>query len=266
MTKISVRVFITTYKNIPYLSKVLEVLESLEHQNYKDFTVSILEDGSDHALRDFLSKQLFSFQVEHFDQEDKGFRKNKILNVGIANATEDLIIFLVEDCMLHPSFIQQYVKHYDKNTVGFAKRVNLDEITTNEIISATDFKLPKLLPLLFRKANHIEDGIYLPFLHPTKTDKPKLLGCNMAIPLSLLKKVNGFDEDYESPGYGEDSDIQWRLQLIGANFIKMKHLGVQYHLFHERPNREDQTAISRELFELKKAKGDIICKNGLKKI
>lgn len=262
MENITVRVFITTYKNIPYLTKVLQ---SLEQQTFKDFSVSILEDGSQHDLRDYLSKQLFPFQVEHFDQEDKGFRKNRILNIGISNATEDLIIFLDEDCIVHPCFIEQYVKHFDENTVGFAKRVNLDEETTKQIIASSEFKKPSLLPLLFRKANHIEDGIYLPFIQPKKTEKPKLLGCNMAIPLSLLKKVNGFDEDYESPGYGEDSDIQWRLQKEGVNFIKMKYLSVQYHLFHERPNREDQTAISRELFEQKKAKGDVICKNGLKK-
>ena len=116
MENISVRVFITTYKNIPYLTKVLQ---SLELQTFKNFTVSILEDGSDHPLRDFLSKQLFPFQVEHFDQEDKGFRKNRILNIGISNATEDLIIFLDEDCILHPYFIEQYVKHFNENTVGF---------------------------------------------------------------------------------------------------------------------------------------------------
>jgi len=261
MENITVRVFITTYKNIPYLTKVLQ---SLELQTFKDFTVSILEDGSEHELRDYLSKQLFPFQVEHFDQEDKGFRKNRILNIGISNANEDLIIFLDEDCILHPNFIEQYVKNFDKNTIGFAKRVNLDEETTKQILASSEYKKPSLLPLFFRKANHIEDGVYLPFKKPNKTDNPKLLGCNMAIPLGLLKKVNGFDEDYESPGYGEDSDIQWRLQKEGARFLKMKHLCIQYHLHHERPNREDQTAISRELFKKKQAQGLTFCQNGLK--
>lgn len=260
MKDITVRVFIATYKNVPYLSKVLE---SLCYQTFKNFSVSILEDGNDHALRAFLLDQMYPFQVEHFDQEDNGFRKNRILNIGLKNANEDLIIFLDEDCIVHPSFINEYVKHFNKNTVCFGKRVNLDELTTKQIMENKEFKIPSLLSLYKNKSTHVENGIFLPFLKPKKTDKPTLLGCNMAIPMNLLKKINGFDEDYTSAGYGEDTDIQWRLQKAGASFLKMKHQAIQYHLYHERPNREDYTAIGRNLMYQKQEIGAFYCKNGM---
>ena len=199
MKDISVRVFIATYKNVPYLSKVLE---SLCYQTFKNFSVSILEDGNNHALRAFLLDQMYPYQVEHFDQEDKGFRKNRILNIGIKNAHEELIIFLDEDCIFHPSFINEYVKHFEKNTVCFGKRVNLDKITTKKIMESEVFKIPSLFSLYKNKSTHVENGIFLPFFKPKETDKPTLLGCNMAIPMNLLKKINGFDEDYTSAGYG----------------------------------------------------------------
>lgn len=260
MKDISVRVFIATYKNVPYLSKVLE---SLCYQTFKNFSVSILEDGNNHALRAFLLDQMYPYQVEHFDQEDKGFRKNRILNIGIKNAHEELIIFLDEDCIVHPSFINEYVKHFEKNTVCFGKRVNLDKITTKKIMESEVFKIPSLFSLYKNKSTHVENGIFLPFFKPKETDKPTLLGCNMAIPMNLLKKINGFDEDYTSAGYGEDTDIQWRLQKAGASFLKMKHQAIQYHLYHERPNREDYTTIGRNLMYQKQEIGEYYCKNGM---
>ena len=257
--KISVRIFITVYKNVSFLKKVLD---SIELQTYKDFAVSILEDGDSEIVKNFIKNINYSFPILHIHQEDIGFRKNKILNKGIENATEDLIIFLDEDCMLHSKFVENYVKNYNEDTVLFAKRVNIDKITTEKLLTSKSCK-PSFLSLILNKANHIEDGFYLPLKRLKNTTKPSLLGCNMAIPLRILKAVNGFDEDYELPGYGEDSDIQWRIQKAGYKFINTKHHTVQYHLFHERPQREDQTSKSKEIYLNKIEKGEVFCKNGL---
>ena len=258
---ISVRIFITVYKNVPYLQKVLD---SIELQNYRNFAVSILEDGDSDTVKNFIKNIHYSYPIQHIQQEDIGFRKNKILNKGIENAMEDLIIFLDEDCMLHPNFVENYVKNYKEDTVLFAKRVNIDKITTEKLLSSKSCK-PSFLSLFLNKANHIEDGFYIPLKRLKTTNKPSLLGCNMAIPLKILKAVNGFDEDYELPGYGEDSDIQWRIQKAGYKFINTKYHTVQYHLFHERPQREDQTSKSREIYLKKIELGEVFCKNGLVK-
>jgi len=39
---ISVNVFICVYKNIPFLQKVLD---SVDQQTYRNFTVTVMEDG-----------------------------------------------------------------------------------------------------------------------------------------------------------------------------------------------------------------------------
>jgi GT2 family glycosyltransferase len=88
----------------------------------------------------------------------------------------------------------------------------------------------------------------------------------MGIPLNALKTINGFDEDYENAGYGEDCDIEWRFQKAGFEFKNLKFHVIQYHLYHERPDREDETAISREKLNAKKAIGKIACANGLDKL
>ena len=74
---ISVRIFITVYKNVPYLQKVLD---SIELQNYRNFAVSILEDGDSEIVKNFIKNIHYSYPIQHIQQEDIGFRKNKILN------------------------------------------------------------------------------------------------------------------------------------------------------------------------------------------
>ena len=52
--------------------------------------------------------------------------------------------------------------------------------------------------------------------------------------------INGFDERYEAPSIGEDSDVQFRLELTGVKIKSLNHIAVQYHLYHklqERPQK-----------------------------
>ena len=258
----TIRLFITVYKNTVFLKKVLD---SVAIQTYKNFKVSVLEDGNSIEMADFIHDVNYSFPIDHYTQEDIGFRKNKILNVGLRNATEDLIVFIDGDCVLHPSYLSTYAKYFDVNTVLFAKRTNLDQKTSKELLESTTI-IPSKWDMLRNGSTRIEDSVRLPFKPIFTTKKPKLLGCNMAIPLSILKSINGFDEDYEMTGYGEDCDIEWRILKAGYNFKNLKYHSIQFHLYHERPEREDQTAISRAMYQTKIAEGNFYCKNGLKKL
>jgi glycosyltransferase involved in cell wall biosynthesis len=259
---ITVNVFVSVYKNIPFLRKVLD---SIEKQVYKNFTVTIAEDGCLEEMRNFIAKLDYSFSISHLYQEDKGFRKNKILNEGLKKNTAELCVFIDGDCILHPKFIYEYVKCFDGSSVMFSKRTNLDHKTTQVLLNSKIIK-PSKWTMIINKSTRVEDSFYLPFKPVLKTKKPRLMGCNMAIPFSTLKLINGFDEDYEITGYGEDCDIEWRMLKQGFSFLHLKYRAIQFHLFHERPNREDQTAISRKLFNKKKQEGISFCKNGITKI
>jgi len=258
---ITVNVFICVYKNIPFLQKVLD---SVEKQIYRNFTVTVVEDGDFEGMKKFIENTNYSFPILHLQQEDKGFRKNKILNEGLKNNKAELCIFIDGDCVLHPKFIFEYVKYYDGSSIMFSKRTNLDEKTSNFLLNSNVI-VPSKLMMIKNKSTRVEDSFYLPFKPVRKTTKPRIIGCNMAIPFSTLQAINGFDEDYEITGYGEDCDIEWRFLKQGFHFLHMKYHTLQFHLFHERPDREDQTAMSRAMFHKKKEKGIVFCLNGLVK-
>jgi hypothetical protein len=72
---------------------------------------------------------------------------------------------------------------------------------------------------------------------------------------SDLIKLNGFDEDYSYPGFGEDTDIEYRGHKAGLEVFSMRYKAIQFHLDH-----------SKDLFMSKKSRADFRCANGIEKI
>jgi GT2 family glycosyltransferase len=79
-----------------------------------------------------------------------------------------------------------------------------------------------------------------------------------------LLEINGFDENYTLPATGEDYDIEWRLQANGCKIISLRHLAVQYHLYHKENwnNHVENMIYCRK----KQAKNQIVCENGINKL
>jgi GT2 family glycosyltransferase len=77
-----------------------------------------------------------------------------------------------------------------------------------------------------------------------------LLGCNFSVFKENLIKINGFDERYEAPSIGEDSDVHFRLGLTGVKIKSVNHAAVQYHLLHALQERSQKNL---ELFTWKKS-------------
>ncbi len=256
---ISVNLFISVYKNIAFLKKVLD---SVEQQHYKNFSVTILEDGEFDEMRAFIKNTKYTFKLMHLYHKDEGFRKNKILNSGLRQNTAELCVFIDGDCVLHPKFLYEYVKYFNGSSVMFGKRTYLDKNTTNKLLNS-NLIVPSKWEMYKNKSKHVEESFYLPFKPVLIKKHHYLIGSNMAIPFSTLKAVNGFDEDYTFAGFGEDCDIEWRMKKAGYSFMSLKHHAIQFHLDHERNNREEETAMSKALFERKKEEGLVFCKNGM---
>jgi hypothetical protein len=120
--------------------------------------------------------------------------------------------------------------------------------------------------MIKNKTKRVEEAFYLPFLGQAFLKTPKCLGCNMGWSKSDLVALNGFDEDYTYPGYGEDSDIEFRGKRSGLTVFSMRYKAIQFHLDHARPNRENEVSNSQLLFEERKKREDVRCKNGLEKL
>jgi len=236
-------VILAFYNKIDYLKLVLT---GFEIQTEKNFEIIISDDGSRKEIVEELEKLIeeSDLKIKHLWQEDKGFRKNRLLNKSITEAQSDYIIFVDADCIPHRRFIEEHLKNAQKNCCLTGRRVNLSKKITEKVTKENIKKgfLEKNHVMLFfdqllGDSRHIERGFYfkMEFMRNwlNRAEDKGVLGCNFSAYKSDLLKVNGFDERYEAPAIGEDTDIQFRLELIGVKVKTLISMANQYHLYHK---------------------------------
>lgn len=257
-----ISLIIPIYKRKDFIEAVLE---SINYQTYRNFEVIVAED--DNTLGDFINnlRSKLNYKLIHVQQEDKGFRKNKILNKGTKISKGELIVFIDQDCMLHPKFLEEYAKNFNNGDMFTGRRLCFGKKYTKNVLDKRIRKF-SLIKLLFTdcKIKEFPRGIYFPYLRFKRNTR--CLGSNFGIKRDFLLKLNGLNEDYI--GYGkEDADIEKRVLMAGGKIFSMKNKAIQYHLYHPKPqgNLERVEINSKILAETIKNK-QYICKNGLKKL
>lgn len=248
---------ISVYKDAEALEAILK---SVLIQVEKDIEVIISQDCEDPCFDELIQKYSASIRIKHIQQPDLGFLKNKMLNKAIKASSTDKLIFIDGDCVLHPRFIQQHILVVQKGRFCIGRRVDLDPKTSQKIRKGL-LTTPSFGEMIRNKSIRVEESFFLPGF--AKKGKGHLLGCNMSWHKSDLILLNGFDETYTNPGFGEDTDIEFRAKKAGLEPRSTRFRTIQYHLFHERPDREDLVTISKHQFFEKKNREDFRCQFGL---
>ncbi len=243
---IKASVILAFYNRIDYLKLVLA---GFERQSFKDFEIIIADDGSSAQVVSEIEKisNSFPFPITHLWQEDKGFRKNKILNMSITSANSDYLIFIDADCVPHPEFVNEHFHYRLKGKCLTGRRVNLSEkisvLLSPQKIKEGFFEKKTWLLIndgIFGNSVDVEKGFYIRNESLRKFFNKKkrgILGCNFSINKEDFLIINGFDERYEAPSIGEDSDVEFRLELCGIKIKSLNNIAVQYHLYHELQRR-----------------------------
>lgn len=250
------------------------ILAACNRQTYKEFEIIIADDGSgpETALVADEARHRYNFQIKHIWHEDKGWRKNTMLNRAIRASERDYLVFIDGDCVPHGRFIEDHISEREANRVLCGRRVEMSERWSRQL-TAEDIKsgayerigLAELWDALTGKAVSIEEGLRFNngLLNNVLHRKVRgILGSNFSIYKKDLEAINGFDELYSGPGCGEDSDIQFRLELIGIECKPLRHKGIQFHIYHPQ-TAGSQACIRR--FEEVKQKGEFWCEHGLLK-
>ena len=262
-------VIISFYEKFEYLKLVLA---GLERQSFQNFEIVIADDGSKQEtvtkIEEFASN--FSIDIIHVWHEDKGFRKNKILNRAIEAANSDYLIFIDGDCIPHKHFVKEHFENRDYKATLTGRRVNLSSKLTSRLTphkireGYLDNHFLKLsLDGILGKTSYVEKGIYFKsgLLRKIVNKKKRgLLGCNFSIHKKDFLDINGFDERYEAPSIGEDSDVQFRLELNGVKIESLNNIAIQYHLYHKLLPRPQENL---DLFKKVKQEKNAFTKFGI---
>jgi glycosyltransferase involved in cell wall biosynthesis len=241
---------VSFYNKIEYLKLIMA---ALERQSFSDFEVIIADDGSKpevvNEIRQIIADSRLN--IQHLWHEDVGFRKTKILNEAIRKSRSSYLIFIDGDCIPHWKFIEE---HYTNREIGVllaGRRVYLSEKLSARLSAAKirsgylerSFLMELLVDGVFGKSSHVIKGFYVTnkklrvFLNRSMTG---VLGSNFSVHKADMEGINGFDERYEAPAVGEDSDIELRLLWNNVKIRMVKNMAVQYHLYHKKLTRTEK--------------------------
>jgi GT2 family glycosyltransferase len=227
-------VIVSSYNDLA----ILEVsLSALSVQSFHDFEIVIADDGSSQDYGPVLDAWAprFAHGIQHVTQGKEGFRRARILNRAIHVSRFDRVIFLDMDCLAHGDFVRNHLAYLEPGTAITGRRVDIsrDVVPTTEQIQerGLGFSLPVLLRLWLQgKAKRVEHGFVAPVFY--ESSHAALIGCNFSLCKSDLQTLNGFNEEFEGWG-GEDSELDLRLQFMGARIRNLRNKVIEYHLIHE---------------------------------
>jgi glycosyltransferase involved in cell wall biosynthesis len=255
---------ISFYNKIEWLELVLA---ALERQTFKNIEVIIADDGSrpEVVARIHELQKVSPLTLKHLWHADNGFMKTVMLNKAIQAANSEYLIFIDGDCVPHKHFVEDHIRLRKHKQVLVGRRVNLSDRVSKSLSTQgihkgqleRFFLLRVFVDSVFGGSRDAEKGIHLrsKLINQRLGSFNKgLLGCNFSLYKQELLAINGFDERYRHPSVGEDTEIEYRLRLNGCAIFRPKFCLVQYHLWHKRLSRE-QESNNLKLYAETKEKG-----------
>jgi glycosyltransferase involved in cell wall biosynthesis len=250
-------IIISVYNRFNFLELVLA---GLEKQTEQDFEVIISDDGSN---KDFVAsldalRTSSLLRIHHKWHPDNGFLKNRILNVSVRSALGAQLIFLDGDCIPHPRFVEEHLTHGGLGRCLAGRRIDISNRLTQQltpervragVLQSPSTMMGQMVDFLTRRTFHFMNGFYVtnPLLRRYFNRKERgLLGANFSVMKADIVAINGFDERYTAPTFGEDSDIDFRLRLNGVKVIPVLNIAVVYHCHHKLLPRPES---SKSLYE-----------------
>ena len=235
-----VTVIFSTYRQPEWLEKTLC---GFAHQTQRKFEVVVADDGSGEDTAEVIrnAQRSSGLSIAHVWQEDRGFRKCRILNKAVAAARGEYLIFTDGDCIPQPEFVAAHLDLAEPRRflsggllrlpLGLSHNIRPADIARGNCFSASWLRshgMPdtyKLLKLTAGKGF----GAVLDCISPATAGWN---GHNASGWKADLLAANGFDERM---GYGgEDRELGERLENAGIRGKRIRHRVTCLHLDHPR--------------------------------
>jgi len=251
------------------------LLGALVDQTEPPDEVVIAEDGACPEVARFVAEQKgLPFTLLHTSGPDTGWTKNTSLNRAIRASSGELLLFLDEDCPPFPGWVAAHRALAAPGRVLCGRRVDVGpgfsaRLRSGELSAAALAKgyLRRYRALAKDGGRHLEEGLAVPAggalgrWTARWRKKVWLVGCNWSCQRADLLAINGFDEDFDEPCYGEDIDLERRFRLLGLEVLSARNLAPVFHLDHAK--RFDQGARDRMQAVMASRPDSPRCLNGI---
>ncbi len=253
-------VILSTYN---YPQALEKTLYGFAVQSYKSFGIIVADDGSNEMTRILLKEiaERTNLKIIHCWQEDKGFRKARILNKAVKVSHASQIIFTDQDSIPHYNFVKEHHQRFLKNgilvggytrlTREYTEKLTIEKVANKDYL--TQLTKKRKYELLWK---HLKSLLYI--YNPLHHHRPSIMGLNFSIDREAFLKVNGFDINYEGWGQ-EDSDLANRLWYARIPFRSFWNVCLAFHQWHpQNPSKN----LQRNRLYYKRKNAPIFCQNG----
>jgi len=256
-------VIITTYNSAEWLEKVLW---GYSVQSHEDFEMIIGDDGSTKETGQVIDRirNETGMQIKHVWQEDKGFRKCRILNKSILEVESNYVVFTDGDCIPRKDFLSVHAREAELGKYlsgGYHKL----PMSTSKAITKDDITSGRCFELKWLKANGLKSSHKNSKLTATPL-KAKIFntltptacnfkGSNGSAWLKDILAVNGFDE--RMPWGGLDREFGVRLTNSGIKPKHVRYNAIVIHLDHKRGYKDPELVATNKALRVNSEKRNL---------
>lgn len=240
-----ISVVINTYNRIASLPTALK---ALSFQRYPDFEVIVVDGPSDDGTLDYLSTE-WGGQIKICRCAEANLSKSR--NVGIRNASGDVICFTDDDGIPEPDWLDQLVDAYKDPKVaaagGWVRNHTGVDYQTKYIVSRRNSVSDVL----------VEDPGNVPISQPFAEEFPGLIGVNSSFRRGPLLEVGGFDEEYAY--FLDETDVLVRLVDAGYSIAMVP--SAEVHHKYAPSHIRAENGIAKSWLQIVKSTAYYVIKN-----
>lgn len=259
-----VSVIISTYNSPRWLEKVLW---GYSVQSHRDFEIIIGDDGSTPETARTVERIRVEtgLDIKHVRQEDRGFRKCRILNKSILRANSNYVVFTDGDCIPRRDFVAVHAAEAEPGRF-LSGSYNKLPMCTSEAITREDILSGRCFDLRWLKQHGLKSSLKNAKLTATPR-RAKLYnkltptacnfkGANGSAWLEDILTVNGFDE--RMPWGGLDREFGVRLINAGVRPKHVRYNAVVLHLDHKRGYKDPEQVARNKALRINSEKQRLI--------
>ena len=233
-------VIVSTYQSPEWLEKVLWGWNA---QSHRDFELVVADDGSGPETARLLERvrPRLGFPLRHLWQEDKGFRKPRILNKAVVDARNPYLVFADGDCVPRADFLAVHAALARKGRFLSGGAARLSMVASKAVNRASVESGEAFTMRWVRAAGGCGLRAAAKLSAPAwaraaadllTTTKPTWNGGNASCWAADARAANGFDERMAYGG--EDREFGERLENAGVRGKCVRYRAACLHLEHAR--------------------------------
>src|SRR6185503_14672120 len=205
-----------TYNRAALLERVLDACfeQTADADSYE---VVLVNDGSSDDTPAVIerARRRATCRFEVIDQQNSGLAKGR--NAGIARATGERIIFIDDDVLPTPNFVEEHLRSHDAAPLAIVRggAINVESFDT-------------LPPAKWRLKDYSGNFFWT---------------TNVSVPLQTIRAIGGFNDTFAEYGW-EDIDVGLRLRQGGVKAV-FNPKALVYH-WKPRPRRGNVEKMIRQ--------------------